>query len=81
MSTGNRRQMDLAISFVNKCHRQSYQATSENLRKCDYWADRQMDRQTADQVIPMCCYAVQATQKREKKTAYNWILLINQLNK
>ena len=25
--------------------------------------DTQMDRQTADKVIPMCCYASQVTQK------------------
>ena len=32
-------------------------------RKCDYWTDSQMDRQTPDKEIPMCRYALQATQK------------------
>ena len=32
-------------------------------RKCDYRTDRRIDRQTQDKVIPMCCYASQATQK------------------
>ena len=31
-------------------------------RKCDYLTDRHTDIQTPDKVIPMCCYASQATQ-------------------
>ena len=34
-------------------------------RKRDYWTDTRTDRQTPDKVIPMCCYASQATQKHE----------------
>ena len=29
----------------------------------DTWTDRRMDRQMPDKVIPMCRYALQATQK------------------
>ena len=32
-------------------------------RKCDYRTETQTDRQTPDKVIPMCRYALQATQK------------------
>ena len=31
-------------------------------RKCDYRTNRHMDRQTPDKIIPMCPYALQATQ-------------------
>ena len=35
-------------------------------RKCDYRTDTQTDRQTPDKVIPMCRYALQATQLRSQ---------------
>ena len=38
--------------------------------KCDrkvWQTDRQTDGRTTDKVIPMCCYASQATQKRRQK--------------
>ena len=34
-------------------------------RKCDYRTDTRTDRQTPDKVIPMCCYALQATQNEQ----------------
>ena len=49
-------------------------------RKCDYWTERrtdgQTDRQTANKVIPMCCYALQATQwLRGKLQHFTWLHL------
>ena len=42
-------------------------------RKCDYRTDIWTDRQTLDKVIPMCHYALQATQKclRRSKALHN----------
>ena len=50
----------------NKCDRRTDRQTD---RQTDGQTDRQTDRQTdgrtTDKVIPMCCYASQATQKLE----------------
>ena len=43
--------------------------------KCDRRTDRQTDRQTTDKVIPMCRYALQATQKiRVGRSAFLFLL-------
>ena len=36
---------------------------SVTTRQTDGWTDGRTDRQTPDKVIPICCYALQATQK------------------
>ena len=45
-------------------------------RKCDYQTDGRVDRQTPDKVIPMRCYASQATQKCSIQKEYKSNLLL-----
>ena len=54
-------------------------------RKCDYRTDRRTDRQTPDKVIPMCPYALQATQlcvamlcRRHNKNVDKPLFIFNQ---
>ena len=43
-------------------------------RKCDYRTDRWMDRQTTEEVIPMCRYASQVTQKAGNELKFDLLL-------
>ena len=60
--------MNVSPAKHNVCHSTKKCVTTKKSmtsKKCDYRRDKQYqrDRKRPDKVIPMCCYALQATQK------------------